>query len=291
MHELTYVAIEPTNRCNLQCKMCFSHTSGRAKGDMSLANFERIVAELATIPTVRFVSVNVGGEPLLHPEFERMLELIAGHGWITGFSTNGMLLTPRICKKIITTDVGRVDVGLDATGPKVEAIRVGMNYQTVKRNILTLLAMRNTTNSRCPEVGINCAFTDDHKLVDAMSLLTEMGPHVDMIRILPAINEDMTFQQENLFDPVHLNNHCPSPDGYAGILWNGDVVPCCKDISAKTVMGNAFEEGVLGVFNNQRYTSLREASHERFEGECIQELKRCFRCQIWKKTMGLKYEP
>ncbi len=293
MRVLKNVAIEPTNRCDLKCRMCFSRTSGRKQGDMSIENFAKIIDELVTIPTIKSVSVNMGGEPLLHPDFEQMLELISGHGWRTGFSTNGMLLTPKICKKIVVTMVSQVDIGLDATGSKVEELRPGINYEVVKRNIRTLLTMRMATNQYYPLIGINCAFTESHLLKDILSLATEMTPLVDVIRILPTVNQNLTYQETArlLKQDTKPSEYCASPDYYMGILWNGDVIPCCVDLSAKTTMGNVFDEGVLGVFNNSKYEKLSEASHSKFySGELSkepEELQRCAECNIWKQHLGI----
>ena len=35
----------------------------------------------------------IGGEPLLHPDLDRLLARITGHGMTTGLTTNGFLLT------------------------------------------------------------------------------------------------------------------------------------------------------------------------------------------------------
>jgi len=287
MHSPINIAIEPTNRCNIRCKMCFSQTSGRPQGDITLENFSKLVTELREIPTIEAVSLNFGGESLLHPEFEQMLELISDHKWRTGFATNGMLLTPKICQKIITTGLYRVDISLDAIGTRVEALRAGINYQVVKRNIQTLLSMKNATNSQLPIIGINCAFTNDHKLFDIMALVSEMRKMVDSIRIYPAENEDMTYQHSELFDDTGKNiEYCTSPDHYMGILWNGDTVPCCRDISAKTTLGNVLKDGILTVFNNSRYTSLREACHDNFKTSI--EWSRCSKCNVWKQIVGIE---
>jgi MoaA/NifB/PqqE/SkfB family radical SAM enzyme len=285
--------------------MCFAKNNGREFGDMTWENFTKIVDQLKEIPTIRAVSLNFGGEPLLHPKFEAMLRTIAGNGWRTGFATNATLLTPQISKTIIATQVSQVDIGMDAVGTKLETLRTGTKYQPVKANILTLVRMRDAVGSQLPVVGINCAFTKDHTLNDAMALVSEMSPIVGMIRILPARNEDMTFQRPELFNQDGPENEfCSDPYHYMGILQNGDVVPCCWDLSAKTVMGNVFDTSIIEVFNNSRYASLREASHNRFSryntdktNETVvdamrekhyqheDKFERCLNCDVWQKRL------
>jgi radical SAM protein with 4Fe4S-binding SPASM domain len=280
--------------------MCFARGKSRELGRMDMTNFMSIVDELKTIQTIHAVSLNFGGEPLVHPGFISMMKLISNSGWRTGFATNAMLMTPQIAAEIVHYQITQVDVGLDAVGPKVEELRRGTKYDVVKRNIKTLIAIREATRSQYPIVGINCAMTNDHALMDILKLVEEMYDIVDMIRILPARNEDLSLQHEELFDYVgtgkgEQNEFCSSPDNYAGIMWNGDVVPCCWDLSSKTIMGNVFtDRGVQAVFNNERYNSLRELSHRGFEcNEQEKEFTRCMDCKVWQKprgvAMGKKY--
>lgn len=304
---LTNVAIEPTNECNLNCKMCFARGKSRELGRMDMTNFMSIIDELKTIETIRAVSLNFGGEPLVHPGFASMMKLISGNGWRTGFATNAMLMTPQVAADIVHNQITQVDIGLDAVGPKVEELRRGAKYDVIKRNIKTLIAIREATRSQYPVVGINCAMTNDHTLMDILQLVEEMYDIVDVIRILPARNEDLSLQHKELFDYVgtgqgEQNEFCSSPDNYMGIMWNGDVVPCCWDLSSKTIMGNVFTDGgVKAVFDNERYSSLRELSHRGFrlneqEEKLLHEnvcptkyagLTRCLGCKVWQKPRGV----
>ena len=291
---LTNIAIEPTNECNLNCKMCFARGKNRELGRMDMTNFMSIIDELKTIQTIRAVSLNFGGEPLVHPGFASMMKLISNNGWRTGFATNAMLMTPPVAADIVHNQITQVDIGLDAVGTKVEELRRGAKYDVIKRNIKTLIAIREATGSQYPVVGINCAMTNDHTLMDILKLVEEMYDIVDMIRILPARNEDLSLQHEELFDYVgegqgEQNEFCSSPDNYMGIMWNGDVVPCCWDLSSKTIMGNVFTDGgVQAVFDNERYSSLRELSHRGFRvNEQEKEFTRCFGCKVWQKPRGV----
>lgn len=47
---------------------------------------------------------------------------------------------------------------------------------------------------------------------------------------------------ENAQKPVPKRNVCTSLTDGLSILWNGDVVPCCRDLNGKMVVGNIFEE-------------------------------------------------
>lgn len=48
---------------------------------------------------------------------------------------------------------------------------------------------------------------------------------------------------------------------YMGILWNGDVVPCCYCVSGKRVIGNVNEDGLNDVWEGGAYAELRRVGH------------------------------
>ena len=51
IHSLSRVYIEPTSRCNLTCGTCIRNTWREPLGDMDIAVFDRLVAELGDFPT------------------------------------------------------------------------------------------------------------------------------------------------------------------------------------------------------------------------------------------------
>jgi MoaA/NifB/PqqE/SkfB family radical SAM enzyme len=266
------VAIEPTNRCNLKCKICFARNSKRQIGDMSIENFIKIVEELEDIQTIKMVALNFAGEPLLHPNFSGMLRWVANNGWTVGFTTNGMLLTEEIARTIIETGVAKIDISLDAVGPRVEQMRKGINYRTVRKNIIRLREIKDELKGNTI-IGISCAFSEDNILRDPLMVLANMYEIVDKIKVCPVRNENGTYQRPELFERAKVENMmCESPRYYMGILWNGDAVPCCADISAQHVMGNVLKEGVMGVFNNEKYNKLRKSN--------------CENCEWWKESLG-----
>lgn len=45
--------------------------------------------------------------------------------------------------------------------------------------------------------------------------------------------------------------------GIPNVLWNGDVIPCCMDYFYNYIMGNAIEESIIDIWNNQEYKKFR----------------------------------
>ena len=80
--------IEPTTKCNLNCKMCFRHTwFDEPMCDLSLEDYRRVLAEMpASVETVFFGGM---GEPLFHKDILTMVRLAADTGVEVELLTNG----------------------------------------------------------------------------------------------------------------------------------------------------------------------------------------------------------
>ena len=87
--------IIPTRRCNLACAYCneYDDFSRPVPTEEMIRRIDRLAYLKTSIVTIS------GGEPLLHPEIEKIIQRIRHHGMIAGIITNGYLLTP---KKIVS---------------------------------------------------------------------------------------------------------------------------------------------------------------------------------------------
>ncbi len=80
------ITIELTNRCNLRCRHCFDNRH-RADGDLDMMIIGKILNS-AKAHGFHHLSFT-GGEPTLHPEFTRILEMTSEAGYSFGFVSNG----------------------------------------------------------------------------------------------------------------------------------------------------------------------------------------------------------
>lgn len=87
MLEVLY--IELTGKCNFQCVHCGNEPHCRSHLDTGL--IERVMKEFDALGGKKLILT--GGEPLLHPGLENILELASSHGYRTKLSTNGSLLS------------------------------------------------------------------------------------------------------------------------------------------------------------------------------------------------------
>jgi len=127
--------VEVTTRCNLHCSMCVKEARGQriAEGDLSRETFARLVP---AFPKLDALVLNGIGEPLLHRDLERFVELakrdMPSSGWV-GFQTNAQLLGPRRARSLAAAGVDRICMSADAVSPDVfSAVRKGGRQQAVE---------------------------------------------------------------------------------------------------------------------------------------------------------------
>jgi MoaA/NifB/PqqE/SkfB family radical SAM enzyme len=107
------VHIVPIRRCNIDCGYCneYDKVSQPVPTDEMLARIDKL-ASLGT-SVVAFS----GGEPMLHPELDRLLARIRDHGMISGLITNGYLLSPKRIAALNEAGLDYLQISIDNVEP------------------------------------------------------------------------------------------------------------------------------------------------------------------------------
>lgn len=154
---LGVLQIEPTDHCNLACRMCAPHAEGWAqvhgvpKGFMPVELFEKIVGDLIA-DGCRFDHLILQwlGDPSLHPRLDRLVGIAGELGDRIGylrFDTNGILLDDRRMEAVVAAK--RPDqpllvvFTLDAATPGIyEAVKGRDMLGVARRRVRRLLGLR-----------------------------------------------------------------------------------------------------------------------------------------------------
>ena len=95
--------------CNLQCRHCYAAGQPEAEGkELNTEQWKKIIDSLksAGVPQVTFT----GGEPTLRRD---LVELAAYSRWfVTRLNTNGILLTPDLCRELYEASLDSVQITL-----------------------------------------------------------------------------------------------------------------------------------------------------------------------------------
>jgi radical SAM protein with 4Fe4S-binding SPASM domain len=175
-----FVQIEPVGQCNLRCAMCpiqYRH-AGPPWGPPALMPFEDYVRLLDGFTGVRELHLQGLGEPLMHPDFFRMVEYAVGKGLTVSTNTNLTLLTPKRVEQCVRSGLHAVHVSIDGASAAVyEKIRRGASFAKVLRNLGRLVAARTTLGRKTPELRIvNVVMRSNlHELKDVVNLAHRYG--------------------------------------------------------------------------------------------------------------------
>jgi pyruvate-formate lyase-activating enzyme len=162
--------------CNLYCDGCY-----RKNDPDSHKPLELIQRELDTFRRLRKtdgVSI-AGGDPLTHPQIEKIIEMVAAGGQKPIINTNGLLLTKEKLVALKNAGVQGFTFHIDS----------GQNRPHMKgKTELELNELRLKYARLLAEVGgISCAFNAtvyEHTLKDVPEIVAWAQAHIDIVHIL-----------------------------------------------------------------------------------------------------------
>lgn len=110
------VAVNVTRQCNLNCAHCYLDAKkrrGASTDELTCGEIVTLLGEIAEHAPGTIV-VLTGGEPLLHPDIERMVAEGVSAGLRMVIGTNGVLLTEDRIKRLQELGLSGVGISLDA---------------------------------------------------------------------------------------------------------------------------------------------------------------------------------
>lgn len=116
------LTIELTNICNLHCSYCLRDEDAlyHSPAEFLAPEFlEKVIVQAREVMGVTNL-VFTGGEPTLHPQFGRLIEIGASHGLAIGFVTNGWHFE-RIWPTVFTHRASMASIGFSLDGATREA--------------------------------------------------------------------------------------------------------------------------------------------------------------------------
>ncbi len=105
--------IVPMRRCNLACTYCneFDAVSDPVPTEEMIARIDRLASFGTGIITIS------GGEPLMHPDLDKIIARIRHHGMIAGLISNGYLMSPARIKRLNEAGLQYLQISIDNVTP------------------------------------------------------------------------------------------------------------------------------------------------------------------------------
>jgi MoaA/NifB/PqqE/SkfB family radical SAM enzyme len=275
------IYIEITNRCNLACDFC--HQTARPGSCMSPADFTGIVRQIR--PLTDHVCLHVLGEPLLHPELDRLLAICREAGLRVNLTTNGTLL-PQLTPLLLASQALRqINISLHSLAARPEADLAMARYltgifafirqATAATRLLICLRLWNL-----PEEAGEAPSRGNARILEQLASFFALPGRIAAgltpghgITLAPRV----FLSQGRRFTWPHAattdaggRGSCRGLRDHVAILVDGTVVPCCLDAEADINLGNIHAQPLGEILAGPRATAIRQgfARHLAVEPLC-----------------------
>jgi radical SAM protein with 4Fe4S-binding SPASM domain len=266
MKKFKRIFIEISNVCNLSCSFC--PPTCRPAKVMSLEDFERVMKRLEGHGDN--VYLHVKGEPLLHPDFEGILNLCAQYKKKINITTNGTLIDKQGDHILKNPAVRLVSVSLQSH----EKTGDDLGYKTYLDNILSfvkrglketdsLFALRlwNFEDASLVANGKNQKTLDYiEEFLDLSSPITVTDPKTNGLKLPDKvyISKGVEFDWPSLsHDLVATSGTCYGLRRQIAILSTGEVVPCCLDADGVIGLGNILDQSFEEIVMSPKAVKIR----------------------------------
>lgn len=265
------VYVEISNLCNLSCRFCPG--TKRPKGRMDANRLSVILEKLKGY--TEFVYFHLMGEPLLHPELPRFLELAGEMGIKVIITTNGTLLEERKALLLSSPAVHKVNISLHA----FEANDLSVPFETYVDGCLDYgkaaqgqkLTVFRLWNSGGEEKQNGLLL---QKLEEAFPKPWKDGRKGIQIAPKVYLEPGEKFDWPDLDAPEEEGPYfCYGLRDQIGVLWDGTVVPCCLDHEGDIPLGNLLTESMDEILESARAKAIYEGFSKKEAAEPL-----CRRC-------------
>jgi radical SAM protein with 4Fe4S-binding SPASM domain len=298
---LRSACIELTLRCNLRCRHCGSTAGSARNRELALEDFVPLFGDLHRLGCERVVLL--GGEPLLHPDWEAIATMARGFDLNVALITNGVGVTPDVARRLepLVTHVGvSIDGATDATHDwlrgvpgarakawrgldRLSALSIPVTVITTlsRANVHELGAMRDQLIGRSlvwqlqAANGTGARFRNNDML-DAAALL-------DVARFIQQTRQSIPREQLAIAGAHNLGYHactirdigavgswqgCPGGITSLGICSDGSIKGCLSMDACETV-GSIEETPLYELWRDPRtFARARVTRPGRLDGGC-----------------------
>lgn len=192
IHSLAKVYIEPTAKCNLNCKTCVRGTWQEKMENMDLQVFDALINQLEDFNNIQSIMFGGFGEPTFHPNIIDMVKQVKSLGIKAEITTNGTLLNKKMLDELSKNKLDTLWISFDGATPECfEDIRTGANFEFVLENMKRFKII-NGRSSHKVKVGINFVITKENieELLKLKSLAQEIGAEeISVSNVLPYNSE------------------------------------------------------------------------------------------------------
>ncbi len=284
--------IEITNICNLKCSFCPS--TKRKPEFMSIETFNKILDQIKTY--TEYIYMHVKGEPLLHPEIDKFLDLSYKKGFKVNITTNGTLISRVKDKIMLKPALRQINFSLHSFYgnegyDKEEYMKQILSFVREARDrsdVIISLRLWNLEH----ENAIDSEQKRNHELLELIEKEFSLDCQLEIadisargMRIADKVylNQDYAFKWPDLDEKEDDGaGFCLGLRDQVAILVDGTVVPCCLDGEGIINLGNVNNSDFLDIIEGERTKNIYNGFSKRY---AVEEL--CRKCGYRKRFDNL----
>lgn len=280
MKQFSRIYLEITNQCNCTCSFCIGNS--RPSKFLSVAEMAHILPQIK--PYTDYLYFHVLGEPLLHPQLGKFLEMAGTEGFQVNLTTNGTLLEKQRDMLLSSPALRKVSISLHSL--EGESVDTQMDYlnqvadfaqRASAKGVLCELRFWNLGGSEGGNVPIfsylcgKLSLSED-RVVQATAALEAKGNFTLAKGLFLSVAQ--RFEWPAMTAPLHNQPiFCYGLRSQVAILSDGTVVPCCLDSSGDVALGNLFTSTFQEAIQSPRARTLYDGFSNRTPTEEL--CKRC----------------
>lgn len=282
------IAIEVTNRCNLNCLMCTNDKLTRKRGFMDMALYKKIIDETARKNPYARIWLDFYGEPLLlRYKLFYMIQYAKRSGLENVcLNTNATLMNPEISDMLLDSGIDFISFDIYGFSKEVlEKISVGADRDTVYQNVEYFLKRKQQLGRKemVAEVKVLELGENKDEIDKIIYYWREKGAWTTLRRAITwggAANCGIIHQL-----PEH-RIACGYAVGLCAITWEGNVATCALDADASTVYGNIGKNSIEEIWTIRNRELTRKHLEHRFDE--LPEI--CRTCTDWTVIGEQRYD-
>lgn len=252
----------------MNCSFC--SPIKRPRRIMTAEEFDNITTQIR--PFSDYVYFHVKGEPLLHPDLDRLFDICYEKKLRVNLTTNGTLLPQK--KELLFSKPALRQVNLSLHSFSEHDISeknfdeekyvdslIEFAKEASQRKVITVLRLWNLDGShRANEKSLAIMKKLEREFSFEGNLAEEMQ-HKNSVKLMPYtfISWDEQFEWPSLDSGFYSEyGRCHGMRDLIAILADGTVVPCCLDSNGVVNLGNVFEKSFEDIINSPRSKAITE---------------------------------
>ncbi len=203
---LIVTELDLTNKCNNKCPACVGMNENGE--ELTWDEICMIARDLKALGN-QGVIISGGGEPLMHKDFIRTLELLKNNGMQLGLNSNGLALTEEMAEAIAKYCT-YFRISLDAGTPEMYKQTHGMEPRAFEKVVSNIKLMADVKKRTGSEVSFTVGFlTGETTICDMeafIKLAKENGAGAGQFRPFTGDNTDISAEYKRLKEKYEDEN-------------------------------------------------------------------------------------